>query len=124
MGRENQQDLQKPSRATDRLQNVCFVSTLGPYPHPMRQLSRKNHTRCNAPLLAPTTLCLLTSYERDPCAVSAVTYVGFKSPVQLRVSERPPVLLRSSMALLKSVQLVNTTVLQFMLRLPNGKKGS
>ena len=37
----------------------------------MRQLSRKNLTRCNALLLAPTMLYLLTSYERDPCAVGS-----------------------------------------------------
>ena len=47
----------------------------------MRQLSRKNFTRYNVPLLVSTMLYLLTSYVRDPCAVSAVTYVGFISSV-------------------------------------------
>ena len=39
------------------------LGTLGPYSHPMRRHSRKDPTRP-------------TSYERDPCAVSVVTYVN------------------------------------------------
>ena len=39
-------------------------------------------------------------------------------------SLRPPILVRSSMAWPKFVQLVNTTVLLLMLSLPDGKKGS
>ena len=46
-------------------------------------------------------LYLLTSYERDPCAVSEVTYVGFVSSVLLPVSERPPALVRSRNVLAK-----------------------
>ena len=56
----------------------------------MRQPSRKNLTRCNVLLLAPATLYRLTSYERDPCAVSVVTCVGCISLVLLPVAERPP----------------------------------
>ena len=84
------------------------LDTPGPYPNPMRQLSRKNPTRYNVLLLVPTILILLTSYERDPCAVSVVTYLGFISLVQLPFSERPPVLVRSSTTLRKFVQLVNS----------------
>ena len=90
----------------------------------MRQLSEKNLLRYNEPLLVPTTLYLLTSYERDPRAVSAVTHVGFISSVKLPVSERPPVLVRSSVALRKFVQLVHATVPLHVLTLPNGRKGS
>ena len=43
----------------------------------MRQLSRT--TRYNV----PTMFFLMTSYERDPCAVSVVRYVGFISSVWL-----------------------------------------
>ena len=103
---------------------VCLVSAWGPHPHPMRQRSRKNPKRCSALQLTPTTLSLLTSYERDPCAVSAMTYVEFISPIWLPVSERPPVQVRSSMAWLKFGHFVNTTVLLFMLRLPKKKKDS
>ena len=49
----------------------------------MRQPTRKNITRYNVPLLVPVMLYLLTSCERDPCAASAVTYVGFISSVLL-----------------------------------------
>ena len=41
-----------------------------------KQLSRNNLTRYN-----PCSAFLLTCCERDPCAVSAVTYVGFISSI-------------------------------------------
>ena len=51
----------------------CIGSILDP----MGQTSRKNPTRCNVPLLGPAMAYLLTSYERDPCVVSEVTYLVF-----------------------------------------------
>ena len=71
--------------------------------------------RYDVPLLIPTMLFLLTSHERDPCAVSEVTYVGFVSSVLLPVSERPPILERSPTALRKSKQLVSLAVPLFVL---------
>ena len=57
----------------------------------------------------------------DLLRAGSVTDVGFASLASLPVSEQPPLLAHSSMALPKVVQLVTTTVPLFVLPLPNGK---
>ena len=53
-----------PCQCWVQLYALSVLGTLGPYPHSVRQLSRKNPTRYNVPLLVPTMLFLLTSNER------------------------------------------------------------
>ena len=98
-------------RLVERLDDIKNISLLGigdPYPHLMRQPSKRKPLRCNATLLVLTVLYLLTSYVLDLRAALASTRLGPVFTALLPGLERLPARTHWPTALRRFVQLVNT----------------